>query len=218
MRIWGILVASETVSYETIDTTSWTVSEVLNENAWYYWQVRATDGVACSDWVYGSFFVGTMDISVEMNLPKGWSMISLPVKPDNAKLSVLFPEAAVLFCYKKEAGYVRVTKEDDLDVGRGCWILLDHNQNCTLTGQPIQSYNLQMNEDGWSMIGGCSHPAQAISNSCSIGVIYSYVKESGYQRVLKSEAIEPGKAYWILLNNVMGQAELTMEIKGQDLP
>ncbi len=98
----GDLVASETVSYETIDTTSWTVSEVLNENAWYYWQVRATDGVACSDWVYGSFFVGTMDISVEMNLPKGWSMISLPVKPDNAKLSVLFLKQRSCFVIKRK--------------------------------------------------------------------------------------------------------------------
>jgi hypothetical protein len=36
--------------------TSWHVSG-LSENTWYYWRVKASDGLAESDWIQGSFFV-----------------------------------------------------------------------------------------------------------------------------------------------------------------
>ena len=61
------------------------------------------------------------------------------------------------------------------------------------------------------MIGGCTNPAKATSDRCSISVIYSYVLGSGYNRVLKSAYIDRGKGYWILLNNVMGEGELKYE-------
>ncbi len=44
---------------ETVDTTSWIVPVELEDNSWYRWRVRATDGTACSLWAYGSFFVNT---------------------------------------------------------------------------------------------------------------------------------------------------------------
>ena len=46
---------------ETTTTTSWQSSEGLLENTWYYWRVRASDGVGFSLWRYGSFFVNTIN-------------------------------------------------------------------------------------------------------------------------------------------------------------
>lgn len=40
-------------------TTLWSVSQQLNDNSWYYWRVRATDGIGFSQWTYGSFFINT---------------------------------------------------------------------------------------------------------------------------------------------------------------
>lgn len=150
--------------------------------------------------------------TVPMDLPEGWSMISLPLKLYSVvKCSELFPDAVILYGYENEVGYVRVREEDKLEVGRGYWILMDQNQSYLLTGQPVQLYTLPVYDDGWAMIGGYTCPAQALSDNSSIVVIYGYVRGKGYQRISESE-IEPGKGYWIFFNNVMDQAELRVEV------
>jgi hypothetical protein len=40
------------------DTTAWQVA-ALEDNTWYYWRVKATDGVAASAWTIGAFFTNT---------------------------------------------------------------------------------------------------------------------------------------------------------------
>jgi hypothetical protein len=154
--------------------------------------------------------------TMAMDLPKDWSMISLPLSPYNARSSGLFPEAIALYGFEKEFGYVRVRREEELEVGNGHWILFDQNQNYLLTGEPAWSYAIPVYENGWDMIGGCTYPAQALSDNCDIVVIYGYTQGKGYQRILESE-IEPGKGYWILFSNVLDQAELRVETKGQGL-
>ena len=64
-------------------TTSWTVSQALSDNTWYYWRVRATDGLAFSEWAYGSFFVNTA------NNPPGAFCISSP--QDGAEVDTELP-------------------------------------------------------------------------------------------------------------------------------
>jgi len=44
---------------ETVDTTSCNISTDLDDNTWYYWRARATDGDVFSQWVNGEFFVNT---------------------------------------------------------------------------------------------------------------------------------------------------------------
>jgi hypothetical protein len=51
--------------------TCWQCDIPLQEDIWYSWRVRATDGMAYSNWAYGSFFVSPGNISFEMNLQKG---------------------------------------------------------------------------------------------------------------------------------------------------
>jgi hypothetical protein len=148
---------------------------------------------------------------IETVYPKGWSMISLPVDPPDKRCNKLFPDAVVVYGYEKGTGYVLVGNDEDLEVGRGYWILLDQERSYTLTGHPIPSYTYPVSSDGWAMIGGCSSSAQVSSNNCSIGVIYRYVQGAGYQWVLPSEYLEPGKGYWILLKNVTGPASFGVQ-------
>jgi hypothetical protein len=152
-----------------------------------------------------------MDITLDLHLPAGWSMISLPVIPQSTSVSNLFPEAMVVYGYETGRGYVRIRDDEELEVGKGYWILCDEEQTYTLSGQPIQSYTKVIHEGGWYMTGGCTSAAQASTDSCNINVIYRFVPGFGYQRVLASEYLEPGEGYWILLEDVADQANLSVQ-------
>ncbi|MGA1864360.1 MAG: hypothetical protein ACMUHX_04800 [bacterium] len=162
---------------------------------------------SAADYFSGPDAIQTDDneISVEMNLPSGWSMISLPILPSSVSVSSLFPEAKTVFGYEKGEGYVHITASEELKAGKGYWILLDQNQSYTLFGQPIQSYTKTAYEHGWEMIGGCSYSAKASTNGCNIGVIYDYVQGAGYTRIPRPERLDPGKGYWILLRDLTCQ-------------
>lgn len=153
-------------------------------------------------------YIQAEEISINLDLPAGWSMISLPIIPDDASVSLLFPAAEVVYGYEKGSGYVRMRTEDILEVGRGYWILMDQNQNYSLIGQPILLYNKTVFEDGWAMIGGCSYPASVSSENCDIVVTYGYIHGTGYQRVPELENLQPGKGYWVLLKNRADQAQI----------
>jgi hypothetical protein len=169
----------------------------LSPGFWYTIDVIPSDGIT---------FV--------MNLPGGWSMISLPVLLEGATSQEVFPEAVVIYGYERESGYVRMT---DLEIGAGYWILLNEEREFTITGQSINGYTLTVNQPGWNMVGGCTLEAKATSESCDIGVIYGYIQGSGYQRVQESENLQPGKGYWILFNNLVGECSLTVGTPGPGL-
>jgi hypothetical protein len=143
--------------------------------------------------------------------PKGWSMISLPVDPPDKRLDKLFPEAGVVYGYEKGTGYVRVKPNEDLDVGRGYWILFDKVQPYIKEeGAAITEYTMPV-ADGWYMIGGCTYTARVIPHGCDTVVIYKYIQGVGYQRVFASEYLLPGEGYWILLKNADEGATITVE-------
>ena len=45
-----------------------------------------------------------------------------------------------------------------------------------------------------------------------INVIYGYKQGVGYQRILESERLKPGKGYWILFEDVADQTSLTVKV------
>lgn len=164
---------------------------------------------------YTIYYSSTLDITgpitVDMIIKKNWSMISLPVEfEDPASGNVLLQNSVVMYGFEKVTGYKCVTTANDLDVGKGYWILSDQNQTLTLTGKTIQSHTLTVVEDGWVMIGGCTSPAEALTDDCNIRVIYGYAPEVGYKRLLAGENLQPEKGYWILLEDVTGQCTLTV--------
>jgi hypothetical protein len=144
-------------------------------------------------------------------LDEGWSMVSMPVIPDTNILSNLFPEAVVVYSYQKGAGYVRVKTEEEIEPGKGYWILVNSNKDYTLTGRVLDEFSITLTGDGWYMIGWCTDPARASVVDGEIGVIYKYSKKYGYQRVLESDQLVPGNGYWILIKNAGNRATLNVK-------
>jgi hypothetical protein len=179
------------------------------------YQTKEADGqcfgnIMCT---FTYYIVWSKLMQVEMNFSAGWSMMSLPVAPLDAKLSTLFPGAAVMYRFERGAGYVRVQANEEVQVGAGYWILVYEDQNYVLTGQPIPYYTKTVYSSGWEMIGGCTSESGAwpTTDSCDIGVIYRFERGAGYVRVLETEAMESGAGFWILFKEVVDQCELTVE-------
>jgi hypothetical protein len=161
-------------------------------------------------WIANYIFVWSKEICVEMHMPIGWSMVSLPVKPESLLVSDILPDAIVVYGYDKATGYFRVNK---LEVGRGYWALFYAEHNYKICGQPIYEHKSTVYSSGWEMIGGCTFPAKATTDSCDIVVIYKYIPGVGYQRVFHNpEYLMPGVGYWILLRDVITQCVLTVQI------
>ena len=54
----GAPIASEIIDAEPQDVlVGWSLPGDLDDNAWFDWRVRSTDGYSFSEWVYGRFFV-----------------------------------------------------------------------------------------------------------------------------------------------------------------
>lgn len=77
------LVAGQYYVPETQPNTAWQVPETLQDNTWYYWRTRATDGNGYTPWVYGRFFVNTT------NDPPSPFPLNNP--SDNTEVSTLTP-------------------------------------------------------------------------------------------------------------------------------
>ncbi|MGA1865031.1 MAG: hypothetical protein ACMUHX_08215 [bacterium] len=151
------------------------------------------------------------NITINMNLPTGWSMISLPVLSVNPVLSEVFPGAQVVYGYKKGSGYVRVSEDKEMEAGSGYWILLNKARTFSLTGMRIDKYNFPVGS-GWYMVGGCSSSARVLADNCKIVVVYEYDPGTGYKRVYDTSSLDPSKGYWILFDNINGdQAQLDVE-------
>ncbi len=103
------LVASEYEVPEGTQTTSWTVSETLNDNTWYYWRVRATDGYSYSLWTYGSFFVNSA------NDPPGDFNVSSP--RDNIEVDTQTPFLQVTNSVDIDEDIITYTFEIYTDIG-----------------------------------------------------------------------------------------------------
>jgi hypothetical protein len=144
----------------------------------------------------------------KMDLPAGWSMISLPVTPAVSTLTTLFPDAVVVYKYIKGTGYVWVQAGENLEVGVGYWILLEQPQSYVIKGTEITKYMIPV-VDGWYMIGGCSMPADKMVTSGKIVVVYGYTQGVGYERIPDSKPLEPGKGYWIFFSKTSEGAEFT---------
>lgn len=144
-----------------------------------------------------------------IDVPPGWSMISLPRLPDDTSVSTLLPNAVVVYGYEKGTGYIRAQK---LEKGKGYWILSKTAESYPITGPPINKITQTVNENKWDMIGGCGFSSQASIVDGEIVVIYGFIPGTGYQEVvLESENLEPCIGYWILMNNITDPATLHIE-------
>lgn len=147
-------------------------------------------------------------ISFDLDLPSGWTMISLPVVPEKAILNDLFPKAVVVYRFETDKGYVRVNRSNKLEFGRGYWILLNTPQSYIIKGTVKTDYTIPV-ENGWYMIGGCTSSAQKTIKKGNYDVVYGFTQEIGYIMIPEPDPLKPGKGYWILFSDTTDGAEFT---------
>jgi hypothetical protein len=140
-------------------------------------------------------------VTVNMSLPAGLSMISLPVNPAEKRVRLLFPKAQAVFGFTKE--YLLLDPNDELEVGRGYWIDMPAATTCTLTGAPIESYELPKTPAGWSLIGSCSYPAFPSVKGSNDLIRAGFGFSRKYTFLGSGDTIapmDPGQGYWINLS------------------
>lgn len=130
-------------------------------------------------------------VSVNLDLPDNWSLISLPVTPDNSNLTFIFPDAEV--AYKFDGTYQLVTT---LEPGTGYWVKLTNGGIYSITGRNFAECSLTL-APGWHLVGGINATATPTTEPPGeIDVVYDF--EGTYS--VATEFL-PGKGYWVKVNN-----------------
>jgi len=151
--------------------------------------------------VLGTILTGHID------LPSGWSMISLPLEPDDSRSNTLFPDAGAVFEFTTK--YELLDPNDELIVGKGYWIYLSAPNTYTLTGTPVEKYSIPNCLSGWRMIGGCSWDSMPSVDNGDIRAVFGFSNK--YDLLGVNDPLEPGKGYWI---NLAERAMLTLSNSG----
>ena len=152
---------------------------------------------------FGIVVVRKKDISIEMHLSSGWSLISLPADT-NASVKELFPDAQAVFKFTTK--YELLDLNDSLEKGKGYWINISGAKTYTINGIPFKRYTIPNCPLGWSMIGGCSCPVKPSVNNGEIRAIFGFSNK--YDLLGPEASLEPGKGYWI---NLSEETTLTVE-------
>lgn len=197
------LIKSVGISEYSGQITLWRPSELKN-NIFYYWRVRARGDKAYSEWNIGTFFINCSEITIDIELGKGWDMVSLPVFPEDTSIKTLFPDAEAIFKFTTK--YILLNKNDKLEIGHGYWICLSNANTYSITGTPINSYTTNTIPSAWSMIGSCSYPAKFSIDNDAIITVFSFL--NNYYLVGSDDYLQPGKGYWF---NISKQSTLTIK-------
>jgi len=133
------------------------------------------------------------ETTVTVALNSRWNLISLPVQHANKQIANAYPTAIPNTTFLYEGGY---TAADTFQYGRGYWTKFPSDTLQQITGVPITSQTLSVQE-GWNIVG-------SISQTVNVGTITSeppglvtsnfFRYDAGY---FSSNEIEPGKGYWV---------------------
>lgn len=143
-----------------------------------------------------------MEISLYVNA--GWNMISVPIKVNDYRRNVLFPNS-ISNAYSFDNGYNAV---DTLRNGIGYWLKFPEPAEISIIGTAVDSNTIDV-KTGWNMIGSINVPipVSAIVPDTDVTIVspfYGY--ENGYKT---TDALYPGKAYWV---KVVGNGKLYLNI------
>ena len=128
----------------------------------------------------------------ELDLVKGWNMISLSVTLDDMSVYSLFPNAEIVYSFRN--GQYQIA--DQIVPGTGYWVKVPENKSYRFYGTPIYKYTKDLNA-GWHLVGAVWDsvvPTTDVDNA--ISSIFGY-SENRYEN--ESSFIK-GCAYWVRLN------------------
>jgi hypothetical protein len=161
--------------------------------------VRTTSGYALfsynsTDPPYRVFLSGSglMPRST-FSVSKDWNIISVPLKQNDPRRSMLFPTAiSTAYLFNSGSGYVST---DSLESGRGYWLKFDSDQSISLSGLPRYALAIDV-KARWNIVGSIS---KGIPSSSVVSVGTS-IRSSffGYHHgYFIADTIQPGKGYWV---------------------
>ena len=136
------------------------------------------------------------DVVIEYQ--SGWNLVGLPAEVEDSEHTLLFPEAIPGTLFSFNEGYISQT---ELFEGIGYWLQFSESALVQITGSPISSISIEVNE-GWNLITGISSNINVNSIQDPDGIIVSATffefSSGGYSN---TENLEPGRGYWVKANN-----------------
>ena len=138
----------------------------------------------------------TYKIPATITLTAGWNLVSLPVTPDDCKVSTLFPDAEAAFKFNSATGY---SLETVLTPGVGYWIKVPQAKSYTISGQNFTSSVNDITTAGWYLMGsvnGTVTPTAVPTDA--VEAIFGFSGASGYNL---TSTMAAGSGYWVKFKN-----------------
>jgi hypothetical protein len=170
---------------------------VLAGDTTFYWRVRAKNITCIGDWSEVWKFATAPVGGLEFSVSNRWNLVSLPLKVDDQRKTILFPTATSdAYIYEPHSSYFL---QDTLKNGTGYWLKFGYDQLVPLSGSIITVDTIYV-ELGWNLIGSISEPLAASSITSDPAGIFTS-KFFGYSYgYVASDTIFPMKGYWVKVN------------------
>jgi hypothetical protein len=138
------------------------------------------------------------------SLPAGWSLISLPLTPEDAAVNSLFPDAISAFSFVPRSGYQLV---DELETCAGYWLNLPSAGDYVVRGPAALAACTMSLASDWSLIGAPQGgtAVAAFGQNPPDNVISVFGFEYGY---FLADQVLAGAGYWVNLEQA-GTLSLT---------
>jgi hypothetical protein len=164
----------------------------MDENIVWDYSFPATEGIIARAQKYG---VDYLSETMSLIIPyiEGWNLVGLPLTVSDPSQEAVFPGSVEGTLYSFEGGY---SLAEDLTPGFGYWLMFGEDMNFQITGNAINSIEIQLFE-GWNLITGISTPVQVENiidpeNLIVSGTVYGF--NESYEQV---EILNPGKGIWV---------------------
>ncbi|RKZ31700.1 hypothetical protein DRQ36_01125 [bacterium] len=136
----------------------------------------------------------------EIDIKRGWNMISAPIVAPSMSVSALFP-TSIGGVWRWSNSLLSYVEELNIQIGRGYWLLSNRDTTYTRTGNAVYNYDRSL-PTGWVMLGSPAHRTyledQDITppGASMEGTFYYYDTE-GIPRYRLTDEFVPGRAQWI---------------------
>ncbi len=140
----------------------------------------------------GALFYDQTPITMAVNHPSGWDLVSLPVGSDPVYYLDMFPLAITNTLFSYNGAY---QLEDSLQLGTGYWLNLSQSGSSNpVAGIDITALALDLTA-GWQFIPGISSSVPVGSIIDPANILNSIFGWNG--AYVSVTSLEPGKAYWV---------------------
>ena len=141
--------------------------------------------------------------TLEISYMSGWNMVGLPLMVEDNNWNVIFPSGEPNTLYAYDNGY---SLETTLDLGVGYLLRMTEENTTAISGTPINSVSISLNEN-WNIISGISSPVDVEILYEEDIVVPTTAYGYGSNGYFSPDAIEPGYGYWV---RAYSEGEITL--------